>query len=601
MKSLLKGPEAHTVAPYATVTEAMQAARSVHDRGFTFVGDAGEEHTVSQAEFMERAASVAQQFMDRGYKPGDRVLLVLPDNESFIAIFFGAIWAGIVPVPIYPPLGAGKLDGFIENAGHIITACGASGIVTDRTIHKVLGSLLVTQPTLERIMVVDDLLMDSPAAMMVPSTPETTCFIQFTSGSTSAPKGVRVTHGNLAENTLCIGPHGIGVSREDVGVSWLPLYHDMGLIGFVLTPLFYGAHIVSIAPLTFLKRPRVWLEAISRHRGTITFAPNFAYGLVARRLRDANISKLDLSSWRIAGCGAEPIRSETLEFFADRLAPAGFKREALLPVYGMAEATLAVSFCDVEAPMHVDHVDAGLLANHHIAIGTEPSELSQPVVSCGKPFPGHELAVMYDTNAILDERVVGEVVLRGPSVMPGYYDNLGATESAIRDGWLRTGDLGYIAEGELYICGRKKELIIVGGKNYYPQDIEQAIWEVPDVRTGSVIAFGVPGAKGEELVLAVETRATNGARTELASAVRKRVAEHTGLKAKDVVVLSPGSLPKTSSGKLQRRKTASLYLHEELLDATGSDSSRLDLIKRVANSQIGYVRSYLGRRIGIRL
>ena len=599
MTSLLQGPVHDDAPTFATVNDAIEAARSWNDHGFTFVADGGAEHLVTYGELMERAGQVAAQLLRRGVLPGDHLVLILPDNEAFIAAFLGAIWVGVVPVPIYPPLGMGRLKGYIEQAAHIVEASQAIGIVTDRQIHKVLGTLLVRCRGLRDVMVLDELQVPCDAAPLADVAPDATCFLQFTSGSTSHPKGVTVTHGNLAANTLSIGGHGLGVTSEDCGVSWLPLYHDMGLIGCVLTPLFYQVPMVSMAPLAFLKRPRLWLEAISRHGGTMSFAPNFAYGLCTRRIRDRYLEGLDLSTWRVAGCGAEPIRRETLDQFADRFASVGFRPDAIFPTYGLAEATLAVSFSGLGRGLRTDAVSAQGLIHDHRAVpaGQDGStDDAQHVVCCGTPFPGHDIAVVDGPGEICAEREVGQILARGPSIMPGYHGDEAASRRALQGGWLHTGDLGYVAEGELYVCGRMKELIIVAGKNYYPHDIEQVVWGVPEVRTGNVIAFGVPGEDGEELVVALETRATNGNRSAVACAVRSRVSEATGLVARDIVVLGPGSLPKTSSGKLQRRKTAQLYSDDALVDAA-HQAGALGVIREVASSQLGYVRSYLGRRL----
>ncbi|MEC9070837.1 MAG: AMP-binding protein, partial [Myxococcota bacterium] len=371
---------------------------------------------------------------------------------------------------------------------------------------------------------VEDLLVPAAPAPINRASAADPCFIQFTSGSTSRPKGVVVTHGNLSANTLCIAGHGLQVDQDDCGVSWLPLYHDMGLIGFVLAPLFYHQRIVSLAPLTFLKHPHRWLEAISRHRGTISFAPNFAYGLCTRRIRDRHLEGLDLSSWKVAGCGAEPIRYETMRAFAERFEGAGFDAEALYATYGMAEATLAVSFGPVGRGVVRDKVDLDILKKEHRAAPPATTDApSLEVVGCGRAFPDHDISIVDEKGEALPERTVGEVVVQGPSITPGYMGNQEATDDAIRKGWLHTGDLGYMVGDELFVCGRKKELIIVGGKNYYPQDIEQAVWDVPSVRTGNVIAFGVPGGQGEELVVALETRGGNSPREEVSQAVRQRV------------------------------------------------------------------------------
>ncbi len=593
MAVILEGPAPACEPPHPTLSAAIAAAGAVESHGYTFIDEAGGERMVPYAELVRRARRVAHQLGQRGYRKGDRLVVVLPETEDFLSVFLGAIWTGVVPVPIYPPLGLGKLGGYLDNAVHIVRAARAKGVVTDKTVHKVLGSLLVQCPDLREVAVVDALTGPGPEAPMAEVAPEDLCFIQFTSGSTSRPKGVMVTHGGLAENSRCIGGEALSVGPDDCGVSWLPLYHDMGLIGFVLTPFFYQVRMVSMAPLTFLKRPHLWLEAISRHKGTITYAPNFAYGLCTRRVRDEQLARLDLSSWRIAGCGAEPIRPDTLEAFVDRFGPAGFSASSLFPSYGMAEATLAVSFADPGTGMRTDLVDAQALVHRHEAARPLPDGEAQRIVSCGKPFSKHAIAVVDDAGRQLGERAVGEIVVRGPSIMPGYFDNAEATAQVLRGGWLHTGDLGYIADGEVYVCGRKKELIIIGGKNYYPQDIEHLVWELPGVRTGNAIAFGAARGDTEELVLVLEAR-KDADHEEVAQSVRAAVSEGMGLKVADIVVLPPGGLPKTSSGKLQRRKAAELYA-EGTLGRLTAEAGRLTAVKHLASSQLAYVRSFIGR------
>jgi fatty-acyl-CoA synthase len=574
--------------------ETMANAGQNQGRGFTFVDDLGGETRASWAELMRRARCAGQALLERGLRRGDRVVLVLPDTQEFISLFLGCVWTGLVPVPIYPPLGMGKLSGYLDNAVHVIDAARASAVVTDRMVRKVLGSLLTRSRTLREVVLSEQLLGGRREAAPAQVTPEDICFLQFTSGSTSRPRGVTVTHANLIENTRCIGGEALDLQPHDVGISWLPLYHDMGLIGFVFVPLVYQCDIVSMTPMSFLKRPLTWLQTMTRHRGTISYAPNFAYALCTRRITDRQLEDLDLSAWTFAGCGAEPINAETMEAFCDRFSRCGFRPEALFPSYGMAEATLGVAFVSKGEGVTARSVDRDALAKRHLVEPVPPErDNAQRIVSCGRPFSGHELAILGADAKTLGEGQVGEIALRGPSVMPGYFENPEATRGVLRGGWLHTGDLGFVLDGEVYVCGRKKELIIVGGKNYYPQDIERLAWDVPGVRAGNVIAFGVARGDREHVVVAVE-RQSSALTQAIPGEVSRRVAEHLGLKVDEVVVLAPGTLPKTSSGKLQRRKTAQLY-QEGLLASAGQNVGRLGVLRHLAASQLGYARSVIGR------
>jgi fatty-acyl-CoA synthase len=351
---------------------------------------------------------------------------------------------------------------------------------------------------------------ESAAPTAVDVRPDDVAFLQFTSGSTSRPKGVTLTHANLMANIAAIGAAqgGLDITGEAYGVSWLPLYHDMGLIGFVFTPVVHRARgIRFISPLMFLKRPSIWLRQISECRGTITFAPNFAYGLCTTRVKEAELTGVDLSSLVIAGCGAEPIQAATLRAFADRYAAYGFRSAAFLPTYGMAEHSLAVSFIDKHADFVADRIDAASLAQKTAAPARE-GEPAASVVGCGRPFAGHGLRIVDAAGRSLPDREVGQILLQGPSVMQGYWNDPERTAEALRGGWLATGDLGYTVDGELFVCGRMKDLIIVHGRNYHPQDIEWQASQVEGVRRGNVIAFGVQphGEDRERVVVAAEVR-----------------------------------------------------------------------------------------------
>ena len=587
-----------------TVAQAIEDAASTTRNGYRFV----DEHSDAEPFFshggIERAsARYGGALQALGLKKGDRVALILPDNADFIFAFLGAVRAGIVPVPIYPPTGLGKLAGYLDNTLHIVERSGAKVLVTSSEIKLMLGTIAQRAPALQKVVQVEPIRTSKEELRPAKVELDDVCFLQFTSGSTSRPKGVTLTHRNLAANVHAIMQLGLGVRDSvDSGVSWLPLYHDMGLIGFVIAPIYHRNTITFLPPLLFLKRPARWLDAISRHRGTISFGPNFAYALCVKRIKEQEMAGLDLSSWRVAGCGAEPIRAENLKAFAEKFSSVGFSEKAFVCCYGMAESTLAISFSKLGTGVNVDTVAGDKLWSEHKAepVAAE-SERAAPIVQCGSAFEGHDIQVFApdddEGKKPLGDREVGEIRLRGPSVMSGYWSEPELSEKAFAGGWLKTGDLGYLADGRVHICGRSKEVIIVNGRNYYPQDLEWEAGNVQGVRRGNVIAFGTmkPHGDRERVVVAFETQVTGEeALNKLKSEVRKAVQQGIGLTADDVVAVKVGVLPKTSSGKLQRAKARELYETGELYMRTSArDLDRLDQVKELAKSQLGYFRTAL--------
>lgn len=558
-----------------TLVSAMSALRRGPGRGFRFVGLDRQERYFPYEGMEEEAHRRAAFLIDRGLKKGDRVALVIPEPHEFVLTFLGASVAGLVPVPIYPRASFKNAEGYVDILAHIIGTAEAAAVFCmerNREVVSQIGSRGVDVPIWNAE---DAFVGDAPSASLPQVSEDDLCFLQFTSGSTSKPKGVMVTHGNLVANARAfLGPKGLDRNDDDVGVSWLPLFHDMGLIGFALGTLVCDIPVVLLPTETFGRSPRVWLEKISEHRGTITYAPNFAYGLVTKRIKDRDLENMDLSQLRVAGCGAEPIRARTLLDFAERMKPAGFKSSAFLPSYGMAEATLAITFHQLGDEMKVDHVDADAMKDGVARPAESSTETTLEVVSCGEGFPEHEVKVVDPDGKELGERRVGQVVTRGPSVTQGYFQNPAATAESWKDGWLQTGDLGYWAKDDqgrmnLHICGRMKDLIIIRGANHYPQDIEWAVADIEGVRRGNVIAFSTMIDGTEELIVAAEAVSRDAER--LRKDIAREVQRGFGLSPKHVAVVPVGTLPKTSSGKAQRRKTRALYEAGDLPEHPSSD------------------------------
>ncbi len=582
-----------------TLAEAIElTAKSSPKRGYRFIRNEKFEHDYVTFEQLEaKTRQVAGGLQAQGLNKGDRVALILPDADQFVLSFLGSLRAGVVPVPIYPPTGVGQLSGYVDNTRHIVHRSGAKALVTAPMIKPLLGSVQSACPDLQVVTTFPPLTEAGSPFRPVDISPGDTAFLQFTSGSTNKPKGVILSHENLLANAHNIVVEGLAIDPEvDAGFTWLPLFHDMGLIGFVLAPAAYGIEVSFLSPLLFLKRPAIWLRGMSEFQGTITFGPNFAYALSVKRVRPREIEGIDLSKWRVAGCGAEPIRAETLEAFADHYASYGFRKETFYPAYGLAESTLAVSF---SRSVPTDRVKASVLWSEDHAVPCDASDADAlRIVSCGSAFQGHEIGVfaLDDTTSehLLPDRRVGELRLRGPSVSRGYFEEPDLTNESFVHGWFRTGDLGYLVDGQVHICGRSKEVVIIHGRNFFPQDIEWEASQVQGVRKGNVIAFGTGGDGGEReaVVLAYETAVTEQAELErMKKEIRGRIQEVIGLMLDDVVALAPGVLPKTSSGKLQRTKTRDLYDQGQLaVRRSQREADRVDQVKEIAKSQLGFLK-----------
>jgi fatty-acyl-CoA synthase len=537
-----------------------------------------ELRTITFGELYERASAVAGELVRRGLEPGQPVAIMLPTCAEFFWTFAGILLAGGIPVPIYPPFRADRIAEYAARQTNILRNAEARFLVTWRQAEGLARLLQPRVPSLRDVLNAQRL-TSSPATEKTPTTEwrpvenlshraraEDIAFLQYTSGSTGDPKGVILTHANLLSNIHSI-IDGIEIKPADACVSWLPLYHDMGLIGAWFVPLFTGIPLVVMSPLAFLSRPERWLRAIHRHRATISPAPNFAYELCVRKIPDKDLQGLDLSSWRAATNGAEPVRADTLERFATRFAPYGFQREALSPVYGLAEATLAVSVPKIGAGFKVDRIERAAFESEGRALPARPEDPGAlEFVNAGKPIPCVEVRIVDAEARDLAERAEGRLWFRGPAATSGYYRNPEATRELIQEGgWLDSGDLAYWADGELYITGRAKDMIIKAGRNIYPHEVEEIAGRVTEVRAGCVVAFGAPDARTgtERLIVAAEVRdMTNASR--ITAEIGRAVGEAMGMPPDVVEVLAPQSIPKTSSGKLRRSETRRLYLEGKL-------------------------------------
>ncbi|KVW99497.1 AMP-binding protein, partial [Thiobacillus denitrificans] len=501
---------------------------------------------------------------------GDRVAIMLPTGREFFAAFYGALYAGCVPVPLYPPARPSQIEEHLRRIAGIVANAGAALLVTDARA-KPLGHLLRAQcPSLRAVVTVADLSRDAAAPLPLPPRAADMAFLQYTSGSTGNPKGVMLTHANLLANLNAMA-RASGVTAKDTFVSWLPLYHDMGLIGACMGSLYVGFRLVLMSPLAFLARPGRWLWAIHRHRATVSAAPNFAYELCVNKLDDRELAGLDLSQWRLAYNGAEPVSPDTMEHFTTRFAPYGFRASAMTPVYGLAESSVGLTFPPLGRGPLIDRVDRDALSRTGIARPAAAGDAhAQRIVSCGQPLPDHAIRIVDANGRELPERTLGRVQFQGPSATHGYFHNAEASQSLFDNGWLNTGDLGYLAAGELYLTGREKDVIIRGGHNLYPQELEEAVSRLSGVRRGGVAVFPATDAQSgtERLVVLAEIRDDTAAiRARIQAEINDLAVGLIGMPADDIVLAPPRTVLKTSSGKVRRAACRERYERGELLGA----------------------------------
>ena len=546
----------------STLTAALDSVAEEERSGLRILDRREHATDLPWAVVRQRALEACGRLQAAGIEPGESVPLVYPTSPGFFDAFFGVLLAGAVPVPLYPPVRLGRLDEYHRRTAEMIGRVEARLVLTDRRVRRLLGETAeLSRPQLG-CRTLESLPEGTPRP--VERQPGDIAMVQFSSGTTVAPKPVALSHRAVLAQVGLLNTYWPDTDEvSHVGASWLPLYHDMGLIGCVFPALVRPADLVLIPPEVFVARPATWLRAISRYRATISPAPNFAYGLCVDRIRDEELEGVDLSCWQVALNGAEAVAPDVLRAFNRRFARWGLRPEALTPVYGLSEASLAVTFSAVDRPFTSRRFDRSALASG--AAIEEPKGVE--IVSNGRPLPRVDLEVRSVDGMSLPQGEVGRVWVRGPSVMNAYLNDPEATAKALRDGWLDTGDLGVLYEDELYLTGRAKDVLILSGRNHSPAEVEQVIDGMAGVRTGCTVAVThLPeGGRREELLVFVEHRRGDGAdSTLLEEKCRTEVLARTGLRIDRVEVLEPGTLPRTSSGKIRRREALERYLRGEL-------------------------------------
>jgi acyl-CoA synthetase (AMP-forming)/AMP-acid ligase II len=563
----------------------------------TFLDRQGNESHRSYADLLAGARQTAHYLRNRGLEPGDKVILLLLTGEHFIDAFFGTILAGGVPVAVSPPMTFGDINKYLTNLQFVVQNSQARYMISFPRIRKVIGNVLAGENDLREFILAKEIGPETPTRPNLPSLdPDAPAFIQYTSGSTGLPKGAMLSHRALLSNVAGIA-RGIDCNCRDVSISWLPLFHDMGLIGSLLTALYSGAHLYTMLPEAFVMDPVSWLHYITKYRGTIATAPNFAYHLLASRVTQEDLARLDLSCLKVALNGAEPVDLRTLDKFEKTFEPVGYAPNVSFPVYGMAENCLAATFPQLGSRYQVVPLDRQAL---EVDLEARPAEPTDPfpfqAVSVGGPIQGQEVAIRAN-GGFAREKQIGEIVVKSPSLMLGYHRNPEATAAVIKDGWLRTGDLGFIHAGRLFITGRAKEMIIKRGRNYYPYDIERAASQVAGLRKGCLVAFSTenPETGTEDLVLIAETRETDEQRKqEISRQIVSEVLSAVGIKPDRTILVPPRSIPKTSSGKLQRLLTKQRYMEGSLVK--GLSERWFVPVKTLVGSFIGNQRFRLRAR-----
>lgn len=520
----------------------------------------GTETGLTYRDLAEQAQAVARGLRQAGLQPRDRVAIMLPTGADFFVAFFGILYAGGVPTPIYPPARPSQIEEHLRRQASILRNAGATLLIGSSEA-RAIAQLLKLQVESLRDVITVDALRRGTGELPVKAEPQSTALLQYTSGSTGDPKGVILSHTNLLANIRALG-EAMEAGPSDVFVSWLPLYHDMGLIGAWLGCLYFGARLIVMSPLTFLVRPEQWLWAIHRHRATLSAAPNFAFEHCLRKIEDRSIAGLDLSSVRILANGSEAVGPETIRRFVERFGKYGFRSNAMTPVYGLAENAVGLAFPPLERGPIVDRVDRDELAKHGRAVPPSSNNAEAlEFVACGRPLPGHQIRII-DKTGELGERQEGRLQFRGPSATSGYFGNPAKTCELFDGEWLNTGDLAYIAGGDVFITGRSKDIIIRAGRHIYPEEIEVAVSKVDGVRKGCVAVFGTkdPRSGTERVVVLAETRETEpAALAALRQRVEKTAAQLLDAPPEEIVLAPPRSVPKTSSGKIRRSTARELF------------------------------------------